>query len=71
MVRDSYGGAVSPYLALACAELHIIDPRHYEGVSVLEYAKQIGADDVVLLYNVSSIKDTFFNFLSDVYKTVD
>ncbi len=68
IVRDSYGAAVSPYLALTCAELHIIDLRHYEGVSVLEYARQIAADDVLLLYNVTSINDTFFNLLSDVEK---
>lgn len=68
LLRNSYGGAVSPYLSLICKELHIIDLRHYSGISVLEYAKQMQADDVVFIYSRDAVKDTFFNFFSDIDK---
>lgn len=68
LLRDSNGGAVSPYLSLICAELHIIDLRHYEGISVFDYAKQAGIDDVVIIYNENSIRESNLNFYSDITK---
>lgn len=62
LVRDSYGGAVSPYLALACEELHIIDMRHYDGLPIAEYAAQADIDDVVIMYSSGSLTNRCFNF---------
>ena len=62
LLRDSYGGAVSPYLALACEELHIIDMRHYDGLPIAEYAAQSDIDDVVIMYSSGSLTNKCFNF---------
>lgn len=62
LIRNSYGAAASPYLALACEELHIIDMRYYDGAPIAEYAREMGADDVVIMYSNGSLNNTCFNF---------
>ena len=54
IVRTSYAGVVTPYLALQAKELHIIDNRNEDylsgdSVDVKEYIKEIDPDYVIVL----------------------
>lgn len=54
-VRDSFSCPVTPYMSLSCKELHAIDLRtNLTGAqrvkSVSKYAKDIGADYIVIMY---------------------
>ena len=55
VVRDSFAGVVTPFLALECKSLHVLDLRtdvigtdRVESVS--EYAKEIQPDYIIILY---------------------
>ena len=66
VIRDSFARVVTPYLALQCSELHIIDLRYFKDMSVLEYSESIGADAVIVMYNPSIFTETAsFDFLGD------
>ncbi len=56
MVRDSFACAVSPFLALNCSELYMLDIRHHENyvgkkVNPADYIAEIQPDYVIVLYN--------------------
>lgn len=55
LIRDSYSGALTPYLALACSQLTTIDPRRFAGdlLSVVEWVKP---DVVVVLYSSGMVR---------------
>ncbi len=63
VLRDSYSCVVTPFLSLvACAEMHVIDPRMYQG-SIADYVEAFQPDAVLLLYNPGAFKeDVFFKF---------
>lgn len=62
LIKDSFSCVTSPYLALACKELHILDLRHIEDFSAAEYATKIGADIVMVMYNAGGVGlGDFFN----------
>ena len=66
VIRDSFARVVTPYLALQCSELHIIDLRYFKDMSALEYSESIGADAVIVMYNPSIFTETAsFDFLGD------
>ena len=54
-VRDSFSCPVTPYMSMSCKELHAVDLRsNITGTkrikSVSKYAKEIGADYIVIMY---------------------
>lgn len=57
VIRDSFARVVTPYLALQCSELHIIDLRYFKDMSALEYSESIGADAVIVMYNPSMLPE--------------
>ena len=57
IIRDSYADSLAPFLCYNFSEIHLIDPRYYK-VSMAQYAKDNGIDEILVLYNVS-------NFVSD------
>lgn len=55
MLRESFGCALAPFLALSCGELITIDLRHYEG-SLLEEIESLAPDLVLIMYCTTSFK---------------
>ena len=54
VIRDSFAGAVMPFLALNTGELHTVDVRTFisdESINVYEYIQQIDPDYVLVLYS--------------------
>lgn len=62
LVRDSYACAFSPFLALACSELDIIDLRHYKEKSLMAYIEETKPDMVLMLYHTTSIREATMTF---------
>lgn len=64
LLRDSYGCAFTPFLALYCSELTTVDLRYLDG-DFFSYVEQADPDYVLFLYSPSSLKDdTAFQFFS-------
>lgn len=55
LIRDSYAGALTPYLALACSQLTTIDPRHFTG-DLLSTVEWVRPDVVVVLYSSGMVR---------------
>lgn len=51
LVKDSYGNAFSTYLSNHYEEVHLIDPRYWQG-SIREYMQANGIESVLFLNNV-------------------
>lgn len=60
ILRESFAGAVGPYLSLACGELHLLDARYYDG-SIKEKLEEIQPDVVISLLNVYCYVDSYFD----------
>ena len=60
LVRDSFGGTLGPYLSLACSELYMVDLRTEQmtNCNIMDYAKELGVDTVVVLYSNNTLQDT-------------
>ena len=64
VVRDSYACVVTPFLALNCKELHVVDVRDYKWfvgkkLDLKDYIKSIRPDCVIVLYNgVTAVKSS-------------
>ncbi len=56
MVRDSFGDAVVPFLALQTPRLDTIDLRHFNG-SLQNYIDQTHPDTVVVLYSIEELNN--------------
>lgn len=59
VLRESFAGAVGPYLALAAGEVHFLDARYYNG-SILDFLRELQPDAVVSLVNVQCHVPTYF-----------
>lgn len=53
VVKDSFANSLLPYLAESYAEIHVFDPR-YNRTSLAEYAKNCGADEILVLYQTAN-----------------
>ncbi|MDD4715254.1 MAG: DHHW family protein [Oscillospiraceae bacterium] len=53
MVRDSFAGAITPFLSLACSKLETLDLRYFTG-SLTQYILETKPDIVLYLYTASS-----------------
>ena len=59
VVKDSYANNFIPYLTANYARIGVIDPRGF-GLSVADFAQQEGYDEVLLLFNFQSFKESTF-----------
>ena len=59
VVKDSYANSFIPYLPANYARIGVIDPRGF-GLSVADFAQQEGYDEVLLLFNFQSFKESSF-----------
>lgn len=57
ILKDSYGNAVNPYLALTVGEMALIDLRHFTG-SVRAYIEEYRPDYVIVAYNPGMVAET-------------
>lgn len=63
LLRESFSHVVSPFLALMCKELNIIDLRLYRETTILDFIEQTKPDIVVLLYHPGVYTNkSFFTF---------
>ena len=56
LIKDSYGNTFSQFPVEDYAEVHVIDPRFFKG-DVVEYAKENGITDTLMLYGVKNVTD--------------
>lgn len=64
LVRDSYSDSLAPFLCRHFAEIHLLDLR-YNKTSVAQYAADMGADGIAVLYSVDNfMKDADAVFLA-------
>lgn len=63
VLRESFAGAVGPYLALAAGELHLLDARYYDG-SLKDLLREIQPDVVISLLNVQCYVHSYFDMIS-------
>lgn len=59
VIKDSYANSFIPYLTANYARIGVIDPRGF-GLSVADFAQQEGYDEVLLLFNFQSFKESTF-----------
>jgi hypothetical protein len=57
LLRDSYGCALAPFLALCCSELTTVDLRYLDG-DLMDYVDEADPDCVLILYSPGSLKTT-------------
>ena len=55
LVRDSFACVVSPFLSLGCKQLDVMDLRHYNDKSLIEYIDETNPDIVIILYNPGTL----------------
>lgn len=63
LLRESFAGAVGPYLALTAGELHLVDARYYTG-SIKELLAELQPDVVVSLLNVQCYANVYFDMVT-------
>ena len=66
VLRDSFGCAITPFLALACQEVIAIDPRNFNGNqdTMIHYVSWLDPDVVIVLNTTGSLEvDTLFPYL--------
>lgn len=51
VVKDSYAHAFIPFLSQHVREIHVVDPRYYNG-SLEQYMKEHPVQELLLLYNI-------------------
>ena len=54
VVKESYGNALMPYLVDHYSTIYEVDYRYWTG-DLAEYAKQVGADDLLFANNIMMI----------------
>lgn len=64
LIRDSFAGAVIPYLSLISSEIHMVDIRRdtRNEFDVIAYMKEIKPDYVLVIYNSIFPADERFDF---------
>lgn len=58
VVKDSFGCAFVPYLTNNYEEVHVIDPRYYQG-NLKEYLEENGITEVMFFNNIMSANNPF------------
>lgn len=62
LVRDSFGNALAPFLALGCESLDVLDLRLYKEKTLVEYIDETEPDIVIFLYNGAFMEQSEFEF---------
>ena len=57
VVKESFGNAIMSYLVDHYSVIYEIDYRYWEG-DLAEFARQVGADDVIFVNNLGAIRDS-------------
>ena len=55
IIKDSFGNALLPYLVDHYSTIYEVDYRHWTGNDIVEYAKSVGADDLIFANNIMLI----------------
>ncbi len=68
VIRDSFAGAVCPFMALQFGEVHIMDIRNFsyyigEKMDIPDYIRENKPDYVLVLYGVTELSAGQYNFL--------
>lgn len=66
VLRDSFGCALTPFLALGCQEVMAVDPRSFNGNqdTMMEFLDWLSPDAVLILNTASSLRvDALFPYL--------
>lgn len=58
IIKESYGNALSTYIASGFDETYIVDERYYEG-NIIDLVNSCGITDVLIINNVSSANTAF------------
>jgi len=67
VVKDSYGNAFSPYLSNHYKQVHIIDPRYWQG-SLKTYIQENQIEDVIFINNADiTLYDVYDEMLRKVF----
>lgn len=67
VVKDSYGNAFSPYLTNHYQQVHIIDPRYWQG-SLKAYIEEHAIEDVIFINNADiTLYDVYDEMLRKVF----
>lgn len=67
VVKDSYGNAFAPYLVNHYKEVHVLDPRYWQG-SMQNYIETHNIDDVIFINNVDiNLYDVYDEMLRQVF----
>ena len=53
IIKESYGNALSTYIASAFDETYIVDERYYDG-NIVDLINERGITDVLIINNVSA-----------------
>ena len=56
IIKDSYANSFIPIIANDYNKISVIDPRYYK-YSITEYIKENQIDNILLLYNINTLKD--------------
>lgn len=56
VVKDSYANCLIPFLTAHFEEIHVLDPR-FLNMPLLDYVKQGGIQDAIILYNVQNFAE--------------
>lgn len=60
VLRESFAGALGPYLSLSAGETHFLDARYYNG-SIKDFLAELHPDAVISLLNVQCHVPTYFD----------
>jgi len=67
VIKDSYGNAFAPYLSNHYKEVHIIDPRFWQG-SIKDYMHEHDIDEVIFVNNADiNLYDVFDETLREIF----
>lgn len=56
VIKDSYANCLIPFLTAHFEEIHVLDPR-FLNMPLLDYAKQSGIQEAIILYNVQNFAE--------------
>lgn len=74
ILRDSFGCAFTPFLALACGEVMAVDPRNFNGgqEDMMEYIDWLKPDMVIVMNTTSSLRvDELFPYLPSAQQAIE
>jgi hypothetical protein len=62
IVKDSYSNPLIPFMSTHFNKLYVMDPRHFDNMSIYEFIEKYDIDLTLLLYNDTMLSGEFYNF---------